>query len=58
MWNTVLGINSVLCALACLYTTFSIGASIYFLSWHPLELGVLTVFVLIVVEVILGALDS
>ena len=58
MWNTVLNINSVLCALACMYLVYAAGASIYYVTLRPLELGVLLVFLLICTEVLFSVLEE
>jgi len=58
MWNTIVNINSVLCGLASLYTIYAAGASIYYLNPHPLELGVLLVFILICTEMLFAALEE
>jgi hypothetical protein len=58
LWNTIVNINSVLCAAACLYTVYAAGASIYYLTLRPIELGVLLVFILICTEVVFAAIEE
>ena len=58
MWNIVLNINSALCAAASLFTVYAAGASIYYLTPRPLELGVILVLILICTEVIFAALEE
>jgi hypothetical protein len=58
LWNTVLTVNSVLCALASLYTVYAAGASIYYLTPRPLELGIILVFILICTEILFAGLEE
>ena len=58
MWSTVLSVNSILCAISCWYCIFSAGASIYFLSWRPIETGILAAFLLICTEIAFGILSD
>jgi hypothetical protein len=58
MWNNVVAINSVLCALACVYVVYAAGASIYYLTPRPLELGALLVFLLLCTEVLFAILEE
>ena len=58
MWNTVLTVNSVLCAIASLFTIYAVGATLYYLSPRPIELAVILMFVLICTEVLFAALEE
>jgi hypothetical protein len=58
MWNTVLNVNSALCAVACLYLVYAAGASIYYLTPRPIELGVLLVTLLLCTEVLFAILEE
>jgi hypothetical protein len=58
MWNIVLTVNSVLCAAAVFFTVYGAGASIYYLTLRPLELGIILVLILICTEVIFAALEE
>ena len=58
MWNTVLNINSALCALACLYLVYAAGASIYYVTFRPLELGIILVLLLLCTEVLFAILEE
>lgn len=58
MWNTVLNVNSILCAAAILFTVYAAGASIYYLTPRPLELGILLVSILICTEVLFAVLEE
>lgn len=58
LWNTVLNVNSVLLALASLFTVYAAGASIYYLTPRPIELGVIFVFILICTEVLFAGLEE
>ena len=58
MWNIVLTINSALCVLAILFTIYAAGASIYYLTPRPLELGVILVFILLCTEVVFAGFEE
>ncbi|HEV3245494.1 MAG TPA: hypothetical protein VG102_03985 [Candidatus Paceibacterota bacterium] len=58
LWNTILNINSALCAIACGYLVYAAGASIYYVTWRPLELGVVLVVILICTEVVFAAIEE
>ncbi len=58
IWNLLLTINSVLLALASLYLIYAAGASIYYVTPRPLELGVILVLILICTEMILAAIEE
>lgn len=58
MWNLMVAINSVLCAFACLYVIYAAGASIYYWTLRPLELGITLVLILICTEILFAALEE
>jgi hypothetical protein len=58
MWNTVLNINSIVCGLAVVYLVYAAGASIYYLTPRPVELGALVVFLLLCTEVLFAILEE
>lgn len=58
IWNTLVNINSVLCALACVYVVYAAGASIYYWTLRPIELGILLVFILLCTEVVFAAIEE
>jgi len=58
LWNIVLNVNSALCALACLYLVYAAGASIYYLTPRPLELGIILVFILLCTEVVFAGFEE
>ena len=58
MWNTILNVNSVLCAIASTFLIYAAGASIYYLTPRPFELSLILVLILIVMEVLFAALEE
>ena len=58
IWNSLLTVNSVLCMLACAYLVYAAGASIYYLTLRPIELGIILVLILIGTEVVLAAIEE
>ncbi|MDR3570993.1 MAG: hypothetical protein P4L81_02230 [Candidatus Pacebacteria bacterium] len=58
IWSTLVNINSVLLALASLYTIYAAGASIYYWTLRPLEIGVTLVFILYCTEIIFAAIEE
>jgi hypothetical protein len=58
MWNTVINVNSVLCALAIVYLIYATGASLYYWTPRPFEFGVLIVFLLLCTEVLIAVLEE
>lgn len=58
LWNSLLTVNSVLCMFACTYLIYAAGASIYYVTLRPLELGIMLVFIFICSEVVLAAIEE
>jgi|GEM_PF-2533903 hypothetical protein len=58
LWNSLVTVNSVLCMFACTYLIYAAGASIYYVTWHPLVLGIILVLILICTEVVFAAIEE
>lgn len=58
LWNTLLGLNSLLFGAACFYVIYSAGASIYYLTIRPLEMGIVICLILFFTELLFGALEE
>jgi hypothetical protein len=58
MWNTMVIINSILLTIACGYVVYAAGASIYYVTFRPIELGIILVLILICTEVVLAAIEE
>jgi len=58
IWNTLVNINSIFCAIAIVYLIYAAGASVYFWTLRPIEFGVIIVFILLCTEVVLAAIEE
>lgn len=58
LWNDLVTLNSILCALASGYTVYAAGASLYYWTLRPLELGIILVLILICTEVVFAAIEE
>ncbi len=58
MWNTVLGINSILLTLSIAYLVYTLGAAILTGAWGHFWLAVLILAILIIAEIVFAMLND
>jgi len=58
MWNTVMGINTILFVLASIFLVYAIGAAILTGAWKQLLVAFILFVITIIAEIIFASLSN